>query len=288
MTAIVRTAARASATATVDHAGLVLFELRLAMRSRWLGIASVAVAALATAVVLLGLSSFQQLGLGAASPAIAALVNLMLLVPPAVAVVAGSVTLGADRDGGFTDMLRAAGVTGTRIAVAKFAGVVAQSLCLVLAGYGAAAVALAGSVGAEAIPAYIALVVISLLTTASLAAAGVLVAGVAQRGAQPAVIGIAVWLGLALALDLVVFALVPLARPAIPVLFAILVVDPIEAGRVLSLLTLGADSALLGPLGSFVRITLGIGTTAACVMLVDILWIGLALLAAGRAISRRR
>lgn len=267
---------------------LVLFELRLAARGRRLPAATALFALLAGAVTVMGLAAFREIGIGAASPAAIALLQLMLLVPTAFALVEGALALQGDREGGFLAMLRAAGVPGSDIAVAKVVAVTLTSWTLVAAGLGTAALVLAGSMSAADLAGYAALVTIALLTTAACAAIGVLVSAYAAARHQAVTAALALWFVLAIGLDLAIFAVAPFVRVGTAGLFVVLAVDPLEAGRVLGLLALGADSSVLGPLGTFLRATLGIGPAAGLLVAADVLWLGFATIVAGIRLSGRR
>lgn len=267
---------------------LTSFELRLAARSTRLWTGVLAMAALAAVVTAFGLATFRQLGLGAASPAAVALLDVMLLIPSAAALVLGGAALQRDRESGFLDMIRSAGASGTDILCAKLAAVVFRCAALIAGGFAAAALVLAGSASAADLIVYAALLQVALLTAAACAAIGLLVgATLRARGGQGALAGLAVWFVLAVGVDLVLFAFAPVARISAPALLFVLALDPIEAGRVLGLLALGADSALLGPLGTLLRDELGTGRAAGLIVLCDALWIGLGTLAAGAIATRR-
>lgn len=267
---------------------LCAFELRIAARSGrlWLGVAAMGV--VAAIVTALGLSAFRQLGVGATSPAAVALLDLMVIVPSAVALVLGAIALQHDRESGFLDMLRCAGAAGTDVITAKLVATVFRSAVIVTGGFGAAALVLAGSASASDLVVFLALMFVALLTTAACAAIGILVgACIRSRGGQAAMAGLAVWFTLAIGLDLALFAVAPFARISAPALFATLALDPIEAGRMLGLLALGADSTVLGPLGTLLREELGTGQAAGLIVLIDGLWVGLATIAAGALATRR-
>ncbi len=267
---------------------LCAFEVRTAARSGrlWLGV--VLMGLVAAVVTALGLTAFRQLGVGASSPAAVALLDLMLLVPSAVALVLGAAALQRDRESGFLDMLRCAGMSGTDIVTAKLAATLSRGSAVVMGGFGAAALVLSGSASAADLIVFAALLLTALLTTASCGAIGLLVAScIRSRGGQTAMAGLAVWSVLAVGLDLALFAVAPVVRMSAPALFVVLALDPIEAGRVLGLLALGADSTVLGPLGTLLRDELGTGRAVGLVVLVDALWIGLGTIAAGALATRR-
>lgn len=286
-TAVSDTARRAAVPRNIV-AALCAIELRIAARSGrlWLGVAAMGIV---TAVVTaLGLAAFRQLGVGAMSPAAVALLDLMLLVPSAVALVLGAIALQRDRESGFLDMLRCAGTTGIDVITAKLVATLFRSTVVVTGGFGTAALVLAGSAAAADLLVFVALMFVALLTAAACAAIGLLVAAcIRSRGGAAAMAGLAVWFALAVGLDLALFAVAPITQVSAPALFLVLTLDPIEAGRVLGLLALGADSTVLGPLGTLLRDELGTGRAAGLVVLADGLWIGLATLAAGALATRR-
>ena len=118
---------------------LIRFDLGRAARRGSLAAACVLFGLLAAGATALGLASFRQLGLGTVSPAAVVLLNLAILFPSAYALVTGALALQADRDGGLLAMLRAAGLSGLNVTVAKLVATILSSWVVVLAGFGTSA-----------------------------------------------------------------------------------------------------------------------------------------------------
>lgn len=265
---------------------LARFELRLAMRRGSLAAAAVLFAALAAGATVLGLGSFRQLGLGSVSPAAATLLNLAILFPSAYALVSGSVSLQSDRDGGLLAMLRAARLGGGAIALAKLVSVVVPTWLVIAAGTGAVALVLSGSVALADLGAFAAVVAVSLVVPAAASAVGVLVAAIVHGRQQASTAGIAIWFVLAVGVDLLAIALTPLLRTGTAGVLLVSLVDPLESGRILGLLALGADAQVLGPFGGSLRESLGTPFAVAMLAGAQLAWTAAATAAAARILVR--
>lgn len=266
---------------------LLGFELRLALRSRWVAGAALMFAVLSAGVTAMGLSTYRVLGLGSGSPAAIALLDLGLLVPTAFALIAGGTSLGADREGGFLAMLRAAGFSAARIVTAKVAAATAASWLILGAGYGASALVLAGNVPASELPAFGAIVAAACAATLSSAAIGVLIAAATRQRHEALVASIAAWFVLAVGLELIVLALGPLTRGGAASLLLLLLVDPLESARALGLLALGLDGELLGSLGAYLASSQGRLGASSVLAAALLLWAAAPGLIAARLIERR-
>lgn len=266
--------------------GILRFELRVALRGRLPAGGALAFAALAGAMTVLGLSTFRTVGLSQLTPSAIALLNVALLVPTAVALVAGAVSVQRDRDGGLLSMLRTAGVGTREIAVSKVASTAAVALALVCAGFSAAALVAAGVLARADIAAFLGMLAASALAVLVAGALGVLVGTLAGGRSQAAVLAMATWLVLTLGLDLLMLSLGPALRAGVPAMAALLVLDPFDSARTLGLLALGADAQLLGPTGALLLD--GLGTLRASAMLgaVLLLWAVACVTAAAAALWR--
>ncbi len=266
---------------------LARFEMRLAARRGSLPAAAALFGALALGVTALGLASFRQLGLGAVSPAAAVLLNLAILFPSAYALAAGAVAMQGDRDGGLLAMLRAAGVGAPAIVTAKLCAVAASAGLVALAGFGAAAVVLAGNVAVADLGAYLLVLATALLAAATASSLGVLLGTLVRGRQQGAIAGLAVWFVLAFGVDLLAIVLVPAFRLGAAGVLVTALADPLEAARVLGLLALGADAQVLGPLGAYLRDTLGIPLSVVLLCAGEIAWALAAAALASRMVARR-
>lgn len=230
---------------------VALFQVRVIVRGRW-SLVALAGFALATGVVtLLGLGSFRELGLGAVGPAAVALLNLALLLPTAQAVLLGSLTAATDRETGFFGMLRARGLGPAALVVTAWAAVAASSWLTLLVGFAVAALVLAGNVPLEDMAAFGGLVGVSLAVSAAAAAVGVFIGILVRTRLQAALVAVVAWFVLAVGLDLLVVGLGVFLRAGEPALLGAILVNPLQAARVLALLLLDAGGSVLGPLGLY-------------------------------------
>lgn len=238
-------------------------------------------------VAVVGIGSFQQLGLGAVGPAAAALVNLALLLPTAQAVVLGAITLTADRETGFSAMLLACGIHPAGLVLTAWLAVTLSAWLSILLGFALAAVVVAGSVPAGDLPVFGGLIAVALAASAAAAAVGVLVGAGLTNRTQAALVGVAVWFVLAVGLDLAVIGLGAFLRFGEPVVVAAILADPLSAARVAALLLLDASAGVLGPTGTYLLERLGTGGAGLTLWSVLLAWVATPLALAVAIVGRR-
>lgn len=256
---------------------LAVFRTRTLLR----GTATIAAALLfcvATGLVaLLGLGSFRQVGLGSVGPAAAALVNLALLLPTAQAVLLGAMTMTADRESGFGAMLRARGLRPAELVVTAWLAVCLSAWLSIAAGFGLAAIVVAGNVPPGDLAVFGALVGVSCVAAAAAAAVGILVGSLVRTRLQAALAAIAVWFTLAVGFDLVVIGLGVFLRLGEVAVAGAIVADPLTAARTASLLLLDASGGVLGPSGAYLVDRLGREGSVAALLAVVVAWAAIAL-----------
>ncbi len=251
-------------------------------------IAAVLVFSVATGLVaFLGLGSFRQVGLGSVGPAAAALVNLALLLPTAQAVLVGAMTMTADRESGFGAMLRARGLGAPALVLTAWLAVSLSAWLSIAAGFGLAALIVAGNVPLDDLPVFLALGGVSFAASGAAAAVGVLVGALASTRLHAAVGGIAVWFALAIGFDLVVVGLGAFLRLGEAAVLGAIVADPLTAARVAALLVLDPGAGVLGPTGAYLVERLGRDGAAAALMAVVGAWTALSLGLATIGVRRR-
>ena len=265
---------------------LIRFELGRAARRGSLPAACVLFGLLAAGATALGLGSFRQLGLGTVSPAAVVVLNLGILFPSAYALMTGALALQADRDGGLLAMLRAAGLSGAGVIVAKLIATIVPAWAIVLSGFGASALVLGGNVGLADLAPFGQVLFTALLVSAAAGAIGVLIAATVRGRQQASTAGLAVWFTLAIGLDLLAIAITPALRIGVAGLLLIVLADPLEGGRVLGLLALGADVQVLGPFGAYLLATYGRPGAAVVLILAQLAWIAVPTAIAAQVLGR--
>jgi Cu-processing system permease protein len=264
---------------------LTVFQARVILRGRGALVGMIGFALAATLVTVLGLTSFRQLGFGSVGPAAVALLNLALLLPTAQGMVVGAMTLAGERERSFLTMVRAQGVGPLQLAAGAWLSVTLSAALALLLGFGLSAVILATAVPFSDLVGFVGLVMVSLAVAAAAAAIGILIGALAEARLQAGLAGVAVWFVLAIGLDLVLLGVGAFARVGEVALFAAVLANPLETGRVLALLLIDGTGAALGPAGDFITTRLGVVPAMALLAAILAAWIVVPLLLAGRVLA---
>jgi ABC-2 type transport system permease protein len=226
------------------------FELRGAARTRWLSIGGLIFAAAAIAVTLAGLRSLSALGLAGAGAATDGLVHLSLLLPPLIGLLLGAGSLARDRERGMMAMVAAQPLRRGMLPLAAFGGSLLAVWVVLAAGLGVALVLLATVATLADLTAFGIVLAVGLLATASAVAIGVAISAVASTHHQATAAAASVWLLLALGMDLLLAGVAPGLRLGPAGLLAAVLLNPLEAARVLAVMLLDGGHAL-GPFGTY-------------------------------------
>jgi ABC-type transport system involved in multi-copper enzyme maturation permease subunit len=272
---------------TIAHVrALTAFELRGATRTRWVAIGGAVFAAASLAVVLAGMRSLAALGLGGAGAATDGLVHLALLLPPLIGLLLGAGSLARDRERGMLSLLASQPVPRALLPVAGFLGATLAVWALIALGLGLGMLLIATVATMADLAAMAVVLGISLIAAASAVALGVAISAVSETHHQATAAAASLWLLLALGLDLLLAGVAPGLRLGPAGLLGAVLVNPIEAARVLALLLLDGEVAL-GPFGAYLTRTFGAGGSIALLLGTLYLWTAGPLLLAA-AVTRRR
>lgn len=265
---------------------LARFEARGATRTRWITIGGLVFAAAAVAVTVSGLRSLAVLGLAGAGAATDGLVHVALLLPPLIALLLGAGSLARHRESGVLAMLATQPIRRGSLPLAAFLGTTLAAWAVVAAGLGLAAVVLASVATMADLVALGVVLGMALMATACAASLGVLVSSLASSHQQAVAVASGLWLLLALGLDLLLVGVTPGLRLGPPALLAAVLVNPLEAARVLAVLLLD-QGASLGPFGAYLTRRFGAGGAVALLAGSVATWTAGPLLVA-RSVCRRR
>jgi Cu-processing system permease protein len=261
------------------------WEMRGAARSRWLLGAAVLYGAGAVALTLVGLRSLRDLGLSGAGAAIDGLIALGVLLPPLVGLLLGANSVAGGREQGTLALVAAQPIRRSAIPLGVIVGLTATVWAAILAGLGLVAVVLAPVVTTSDLAG------LGVATAASLAAAavgvtlGVTISVLSTSRSQATAVAAAVWFATALGIDLLLAAVGPGIRLGpVGFLWAVLL-NPLEAIRLLALMV--TDSSALGPFGVYMFDRFGTAGTAGILGGAVASWIIVPALIAGRIMRRR-
>lgn len=262
------------------------WELRGAVRSRFVLGAALTFGVLCLGVTLLGLGALRGFGLAGVGPAAAGLVNLGVLVPPLLGLLLGAASLAGARERGLLAMVAAQPIPRSSIVLGTFLGLAGSLWITVALGFGLASLVLAGVARARDLLPLGALIGTTLAVGTAGLGIGVGISALARGRAQATAVAVAVWLALALGMDLALAGLAPAVRLGPEGLLAAVLVNPLEAARILALLAASSGGTALGPFGAFLLDRFG--AAGAAVLLVGAIgaWTALPLALAGRALRR--
>jgi Cu-processing system permease protein len=266
---------------------LAAWELKGAVRSRWVIGTAIVFAAISLGVTLLGLEALRGLGLSGVGPASAGLVNLGVLLPPLMGLLLGAGSIAGARERGLLAMMVAQPVSRTSLILGLFLGLTAALWITVAAGFGLAALVLAGVAKVSDLAPFGALVVATLAVGTAGLGVGIGLSSVAAGRTQAMAMAVAVWFVLALGMDLALAGLGPAVQLGPQGLLIAVLLNPLEAGRILALLAANPGGAALGPFGTY--LIERFGTTGSAMLLGSAIaaWTVIPLLVARSALRRR-
>ena len=257
---------RSEADGTVASVGAVLplvrREVQDAIGNRWLiGYASV-LGLLGLAAALSGIDSSSGLALQAFGRTTATLMNLCLLLSPLVAVLMGGATIAGERERGTLENLLAQPLGRTQVLLGKHAGTLLALTAATAIGFVPAGVLIAWSAGPEMLAYYLLFPLLASVVAAAMAAVGILISVTSRTAVQAQGAGIVAWFVFVLLYDLVLMGSLAFTGMPVELLAAGLIVNPVDAGRVLGVLALEPDLYLLGPAGAYLTSRLARSGTA--------------------------
>lgn len=270
---------------------IVIKELRDALRNRWLAGFAGLLAVLGLAATASAYDSLSGFTLEAFGRTTATLMNLCLLLAPLVAVLMGASAIAGEQERGTLEPLLALPVSRTELLLAKHAGLVLALAAAILAGFLPAGVLVAARSGTAMLAHYLLFPGLALLAAAALAGIGLLISVSSRSAVQAQGTAVVVWFACGLLYDLVLVGSLAVAGLPVSLLSAALVLNPIDAGRVLGVLALEPDLYMLGPAGAYLTTRLGPAGTAAVLVTAISAWAVLPVLAAALTFSaslRRR
>ncbi|HJR60579.1 MAG TPA: ATP-binding cassette domain-containing protein [Vicinamibacterales bacterium] len=233
-------------------APIIRKELTDAVCNRWLiGYASL-LGALGGAATLTGIDSTSGLALQAFGRTTATLMNLCLLLSPLVAVLMGAASIAGERDRGTLEHLLAQPLTRTGLLLGKHAGLLSALTLATLAGFLPAGVLIGMTAGSSMVGHFLLFPAIAALAGAAMAGVGLLISVSSRSAVQAQGTAVFAWFGFVLLYDLLLMG--SLAANGMPAewLAAALIVNPVDAARVLGVLALEPDLYLMGPAGAYI------------------------------------
>ena len=263
------------------------WELRLAVRGRLVMGTAVTFTVVCVLATLLGLRSVSALGLAGVGPGTGALINLAILFPPLMGIMLGANSLSSARERSLLPLMLVQPLSRIEHVCGVVLGLIGAVWLTIGFGFGASAVLLASVAGTADVGGLLAIVGAALGVGVVSVAIGVAISALAGSRLQALGLSMGLWFLFAFAIDLVLAGVAAAVHLGPLGMFIGVLVNPLEAGRILMVLGSGADALTLGPFGTYLNNTVGTGvaTLAVCASLAT--WTVLSMAVAWVGVSHR-
>jgi Cu-processing system permease protein len=260
--------------------------LREAVRDRWFWLYCLGFAVLAGTLATVAVPDEGVVGPGGFGRTAASLVALVQLVIPLMALTLGARSLAAESESGSLRFLLSQPVSRTEVVLGTWLGLATSLFTAVAAGFGAAG--LVSALQSSPVDAAILLRIagFSFLLSVAMLSIGMVISVSTRRTSTAMGTGLFVWLLLVFLGDLGIMGTTIATRLPVNTLFISVMLNPVEAFRLASIVSLDASLDALGPAGSYAVDTYGnsIGSIAVGTIL---LWTAAALTASWAIFKRR-
>lgn len=244
-------------------------ELRDAVRSRWL----VGYAA-AFAVVALALSQLQggDIGSQGFNRTTAGLINLCILLVPLLSLVLGAAAIAGERERGTLSTLLSQPISAAELLVGKYIGLTIAVWSAIALGFGGAGLLVALFEPITDVQHYLLFVLLSGALASATLSIGMLISVVSDSRVKALSGAVLAWFILVLVYDLGAIGLALWISSSGRTLLAVALGNPVEATRLLAILSVEPDLQILGPLGAYMVDRLGTATSALLLLAALALW----------------
>lgn len=233
-------------------------DFQAALRNWWLLLYGIIFTVLAAGVAYLSGSELSGLEAGQFGRTAAALTNVVLLVIPLFGLIAGAISLAADRERGMLAYFLAQPISAAELFWGKYLGTAAALMIGLAAGFAVAALALARSGGLNAVDLAWLVGLSAMLMLASYSV-GTLISAVSRRSAMALGVAVFAWVTLLFLGDLGLMATVVATRLDLRIVIGVALLNPAEAFKIASIDQVGSSLDALGPAGNYLVTNLGRG-----------------------------
>lgn len=226
-------------------------EFRDALSSRWFVLFTIAFAVLAVAVSFMSLAGLGTHGLSGFSRTAAGLLNLVMLIVPLMALIAGAGAIAGERERGTLLYLLAQPVSRLEVILGKYLGLACALTCSLCLGFGVSAGVVAWRAGGVGAAAFAMLIGATCLLGLAALSVGILLSVVSRRSAVATGLGLFTWLVGVFLSDLGLMAGTVLFRLRVQEVFALAAASPLQAYKMAVILGMNASLDVLGPVGAY-------------------------------------
>lgn len=261
-------------------------EIRDAVRGRWLLAFAVTFAVIAIALSLVQAQA-GDLGSQGFNRTTAGLINLCLLLVPLLALVLGTGAIAGERERGTLRTLMSQPVSAAELLVGKWIGLAVAMWTAIALGFGVAGMIMTLVQPLTDIGHYVLFILLSAALAGAMLSMGMLVSVFSEGRVKALAAAIVLWFVLVLFYDLGAIGLALTVSSSGRTLLLAVLGNPVEAVRILAVLSLEPDLQVLGPLGAYVTEEVGTSTGTALLIAALAAWTIAPLLAAIQVLADR-
>ncbi len=232
-------------------------DLTASLRSRWLLGFAASFAVMGASFAYLGALGLGEVGFRAYSAAVAGIVNLNLYVVPLAAVVLSSLSLVAERERGTLEFLLSLAVERWELVLSRLGASVLSLTTAIALGYGLASWILWLLLSEADLWIYLNMFGTSVLLASAFAGIGVLISTLARSRFGAIVLALGAWMGLVMVYEVALMAAVILLRLDTVTVMALMVLNPVQASRLMMVYYVDPTLSFLGEFGVQVLRLLG-------------------------------
>lgn len=250
-----------------------------ALSSRWFILYTVAFSVLSIAVSFMSLAGSGSQGFAGFGRTTAGLLNLIMLVVPLMALIAGAGSIAGERERGTLLYLLAQPITRTELFIGKYIGLSIAMCCSMGVGFGLSAAVLAWKAGGVGLGSFTMLILFTCMLSLAMLSVGMLLSVLSRRSGVATGLGLFSWLILVFISDLGLMTGTVIFKLRVQEVFAIAIVNPLQAFKMGVIVNMNASLDVLGPVGTYASHTFG-DSLSWLLAVTLVLWIILPLLTA--------
>lgn len=257
-----------------------------ALSSRWFLLYTIAFTVLSIAVSYMSLAGSGSQGFAGFGRTTAGLLNLIMLVVPLMALIAGAGSIAGERERGTLLYLLAQPITRTELLFGKYIGLAVAMCCSMGIGFGLSASVLAWKAGGVGLGSFSMLILLTCMLSLAMLSVGMLLSVLSRRSGVATGLGLFCWLVLVFLSDLGLMAGTVIFKLRVQEVFAIAIINPLQAFKMGVIVNMNASLDVLGPVGTYATRTFG-DALSWLLALTIVAWIILPLLCAMLVFRKR-
>ncbi len=230
---------------------LVLFrrDLTSSLRSRWLLGFAFSFAAMGVSFAYLGALGLSEVGFRAYSAAVAGIINLNLYVVPLAAIVSSSLSLVTERERGTLEFLLSLPIAKWELVLSRLGASVLSLTAAIALGYGLASWILWLLLSDADLRIYLSMFGTSILLASAFSGIGVLISSSTRSRFGALALALGAWIGMVMVYEVVLMAAVILLRLDPATVVVLIVLNPVQASRLMMVYNVDPTLSFLGELG---------------------------------------